>query len=74
MEFDKVKSRSTNNQRFWMVIKGDGASCSKRHDTRLQAVKEAERLSIQHIGLKFFVLETVGVVRCEMPSPMWAEV
>lgn len=50
-----------NPRQFWMVS-GDGPS-RFRHETQLDAEREADRLARAHPGQAFFVLEAISVHR-----------
>lgn len=49
------------NNPFWMVV-GNGPTFV-RHDTRIAAEREAERLARLHPGASFYVLEAIVLVR-----------
>lgn len=51
------------NDKFWAVWrKTGGGAPQKRHDTKSDAIKEAERL-VKQTGEEYYILEVTGIVR-----------
>lgn len=51
-----------NNEKFWLVWRDNGGSPNRRHRSKEDALIEAGRLSKNHIGIKFYVLEGCSYV------------
>ncbi len=53
--------------KFWMVWNDNGGMPRHKHDSLKSAGLEAERLAMANMGQRFFVLEALETVKCEMP-------
>lgn len=57
-----------NNQKaFYMVFGESGIPSTNRHETHVSASAEAERKAKNHIGKKFYVLQTIEVIEAKLP-------
>jgi len=60
--------------KFWMVLRDGSTYTSYRHDTRWSAIQEAQRLSLENPGYKFFVLELTNAFFEPVREPQELEV
>ena len=62
------------NNKFWIIMSGHTAEyCSKRYESRDDAVKEATQLAMSDPVVNYYVLETVGVAYVYSPVPIYTE-
>ena len=62
------------NDKFWVIMSGRTAEyCSKRYESRGDAVKEATRLAELTTGVNYYVLEAIGVAHVHAPVPIYQE-
>lgn len=53
--------------KFWMVSREQSPITKHRHQFKVQAVEEAERLAAANPGQIFYVLKTTAAMVCENP-------
>lgn len=54
---------------FWMVWREGSSQPKYKHDTKQSAEKEAERLSRQNPGERFYVLKAKSVYQSKVSQP-----
>jgi hypothetical protein len=57
---------------FWMVLADSSSSTVYRHASASAARTEAERLALLHPGIKFHVLQQIGMAEAQRPVT-WTE-
>lgn len=58
-------------ERFWVIWREDGCLPTKKHRTKADAVKEAERLAKKHPDSAFHVLENTGTCKTVVAPVRW---
>ena len=58
-------------RRFWVIWMEGGGPPTFQHWSEESAVREAERLAVEHKGRRLFVLESVAM--CEHKDVRWSQ-
>ncbi len=59
---------ANKGEKYWMVHSSEKRAPKVKHETKDNAEAEAKRLAEQHIGEKFFVLETTAYYEVVVPE------
>lgn len=59
-ETDYLIRSEVNMKKFWMVCSSTSSTSNKKHETKQDAINEAERLAKDNPGKAFHILESIG--------------